>query len=199
VKAYCLRTSTRVGHPANDPGPDTFRRCWLAPSKSRSRVAACDDLLTLCRRSWAASFAIYLRLGVHARAFADCRINRPWARSSRRVKPYVSGPMIRFVAGRTHVAPVARWAFLSSDASLEVFVPSAFSGRDALCGAAGPGRSRFGVVRFIARRASTTLRSGVALAVLRPANVVRSGLMRELGCGCAFAVLAYSVLRIRHM
>jgi len=99
-----------------------------------------------------------------------------------------SGPMIRFVAGRTHVAPVARLAFLSPDASHEVFVPSAFTGRVALCGAAGPGRSRFGVVRFIAYRASTILRSGVTLAVFRSANVVRSGLMWELGCGCAAAV-----------
>jgi len=118
----------------------------------------------------------------------SCRINRRSVRSSLRVELDFSGPMIRFVAGRTHVAPVARSAFLSPDASHEVFVPSAFTGRVALCGAAGPGRSRFGVVRFLAYRASTILRSGVALAVFRSANVVRSGLMWELGCGCAAAV-----------
>jgi len=101
------------------------------------------------------------------------------ARASRRVVSGSSGPVIRFVAGRTHVAPVARLAFLSPDASHEVFVPSAFAGRDARFGAAGPERSRFDVVRLIACRASTALRSGVALAVFRSANVVRSGLMRE--------------------
>jgi len=175
----------RIGHLANDPGPGTFRRCWLAPSKSRSRVAACDALLTLWRRFWAASFAIHLRLDVLARAFAllpnQSAVGAFFASSRASCAQMgFSGPMIRFVAGRTHVAPVARWAFLSPDASHEVFVPSAFTGRDALCGAAGPGRSRFGVVRLVACRASTALRFGVALAVFRSANVVRSGLMRDL-------------------
>jgi hypothetical protein len=188
VKAYCLRTSTRIGRFANDPRPGTFRRFWLAPSKSRSRVAACDALLTLWRRFWAASFAIHLRLDVLARAFAllpnQSAVGAFFASSRAWLQRSDDSLCRRANSCRT----CREVAFLSPDASHEVFVPSAFSGRVALCGAAGPGRSRFGVVRFIACRASTILRSGVALAVLRSANVVRSGLMRELGCGCAAAV-----------
>jgi hypothetical protein len=124
----------------------------------------------------------------------SCRINRRSVRSSLRVEPGSSGPMIRFVAGRTHVAPVARlrsyhqtplMRFLSLQRSLAALRCAGLPAPD------DPASALF-ALSLVVRPRFCGRRRPCGFTLCERGAV---GLDAGLGCGCAFAVRAYSAVR----